>query len=43
MKYVAASVIEDALNALGYSVKMELVDLDTNPEFVFGGTGYGED
>lgn len=41
--WTRTSVIEDALNALGYSVKMELVDLDTNPEFVFGGTGYGED
>ena len=41
--WTRTSVIEEALNALGYSVKMELADLDTNPEFVFGGTNYGED
>ena len=38
--WTRTSVIENALSSMGFSVKMELVDLDTNPEFEFGGPEY---
>ncbi len=40
--WTRSSVIENALSAMGFSVKMELVDLDTNPEFEFGGPEYAK-
>lgn len=48
MKYVAASVthwtrtstIEAVLQVMGFSVNVELIDLDTNPELVFGEPEY---
>ena len=41
-QWTRTSVIENALASMGYSVKMELVDLDTNPEFEFGGPEYAK-
>ena len=40
--WTRTSVIENALSSMGFSVKMELVDLDTNPEFEFGGPEYAK-
>ena len=42
-QWTRTNVIENALKRLGYSVKMELVDLDTNPEFEIGGPSYAQD
>lgn len=42
-QWTRTSVIENALKRLGYSVKMELVDLDTNPEFEIGDPSYAQD
>jgi predicted RNase H-like HicB family nuclease len=40
--WTRTSVIENALSSMGFSIKMELVDLDTNPEFEFGGPEYAK-
>lgn len=41
--WTRTSVIEEAFRVLGFSVNVELVDLDTNPELVFGEPNYAED
>lgn len=41
--WTRTSVIEEAFRVMGFSVNVELVDLDTNPELVFGEPNYAED